>query len=197
MQALAGGVHGCDGVEPPPLLGSCSSIEGKSGQLVAYLVQHDPDVVCLQELWVDLDPARIVGLTYRLFLGDTFQDSGVVMMMHFQREGRAKVQVWKEKHALGVCVRPETPEAVAVISAHFPPKMALEEYARMCKEVAGFLVRCGAIFKFLKGNLNAAGRAGGVPSLWVVEGLSRLVCAPTPPRVLDEHCASTVGAFVP
>ena len=56
---------------------NCSSIEGKWGQLVAYIVLHDPDFVCLQELWVDLDPARMVRLPYRLFFGDTFRGGHV------------------------------------------------------------------------------------------------------------------------
>ena len=61
----------------PGLLGvNCSSIDGKWGQLVAYMVLHDLDFICLQELWVDLDPARLVGLPYRVFSGEIFRPGG-------------------------------------------------------------------------------------------------------------------------
>ena len=67
-------------------------------------------------------------------------------------------------HVPGVCVRPETPEAVAVISAHSPPPQDGPRRVRLrvCKEAFVFVERPGAIFKFLQGDLNAApGRAGG------------------------------------
>ena len=97
---------------------------------------------------MDPDPARLVGLPYRLFSGVTFRGGGVAVLVHLRRASCAKVQVWRERHVLDACVRLETPEAIAVVPAHFPTKMDHEECARVCKEAAGFLKRCGAIFKF-------------------------------------------------
>ena len=73
----------------------------------------------------------------------------MAILVHLRRGGHAKVQVWKERHALGVSVRLDTPEAVAVIFAHFPPKMNPEDRARVCNEAVGLLDCSRAIFNFL------------------------------------------------
>ena len=117
---------------------NCSSIEGKWGHLVAYMVLRDPDFDYLQELWVDLDPARVVGLPYRIFSCDTFRGGGVAMLVHLRRAGQGKGQVWRERHALGVCVRPKSLEAVAVVSTHFPLKMDPDNRTRVCKDTIAF-----------------------------------------------------------
>ena len=165
-----------------------SSIEGKCGRLVAYIVLHDPEFVYLQELWVDLDPPRLVGLPYRLFSGDIFRGGGVAVLVHPRRAGRAKVQVWRERHALGVCVRPETPEAVAVVSAHLPPKMDPDERACLSKRSSGFSSALGpfssssrAVSMRLQGGFNAAPRrARGSKALAPGRPWASLVC-PYPP----------------
>ena len=117
---------------------NCSSMQGKGGQLVPYIVLHHPDFIYLHELLVDLDAARLVGLPCRLFSGDTFRGGSVAVLVHLRRVGRVKVSVWKERHVLGVCVRPETPEAVGVIAAHFPPRCTLKSVRTYANRLSGF-----------------------------------------------------------
>ena len=80
---------------------------------------------------------------------DVFLGGGVAVLVHLRRAGRAKVQVWREWHALGVCLRLESPEAVGVLSAQLPPKMDPDDRTRVCKEVVTFLERSGANYSFL------------------------------------------------
>ena len=51
-----------------------------------------------------MDPARLVGLLYKLFSVITFWGGVVAVLLHLRREGRAKVEVCSERHALGVFI---------------------------------------------------------------------------------------------
>ena len=179
---------------------NCCSLEGKWGRLVAYIVLHNTIFVCFQELWVDLDPARLVGLPYRLFSGVTFRGGGALVLVHLRRAGRAKIEVWRERHVLGVCVWPDSPEAVAVVFAHFPPKMDPEGRAHVCKEVVGFLECSGGIVQFPQGDLNATPRrAGGGGRSSKGSGPQRalgVLGVPLFPWFPYEHCAAAAGACV-
>ena len=65
------------------LLGvNCTSIEAKWDQFGAYMVLHDPSLVCLQDLSVAVDPTKLVGLLYRLLSGDAFLGGGEAVLVH-------------------------------------------------------------------------------------------------------------------
>ena len=134
---------------------NCGNLAQKQEKLAALIVQTEPDIVCLQEVWETafLDCLRL--LPYHQFRSVSFQGGGLVILVHLRWLGKQKPKISLNEHWMGVTVKRSTLDSLAVVNVHFPPEVHPESRITAIKESAEFLLgqKCSA--HILQGDINA------------------------------------------